>query len=365
MKIAIVTNYKLGYGGGGEVWVIAVSQRLVASGHRVDVYVPEDPTIPTVPCPTGVRVLEYVSPAYTCLVRLGLRNFVAPFIRPGLLPNYDVVYFTSIFHVRASRENVTSTIVGTHDFYVPNRMPSRDILRTIPLLMWCRASRHRSVRFHSLGAPISAELERFGLKFFEIGNFAPPGQIRPDVSDTFRLLYVGRVSRRKGARLLFEFAKRVGGRPEVELAVVGAVDPEFDDVAKAVGSAHRNVHVLGRVPDVRLSSLLSHTDLTIHLSDREADPFVPIESLVSGIPVVSTWQPLSRLYPQSGVSICARSLPALEASVGVYLSRWRASKQEYLEYKRGVQETYRSLLSSEVNLTRLCHAFENARGAPL
>ena len=106
----------------------------------------------------------------------------------------------------------------------------------------------------------------------------PPG-------DRFRVLFVGALSIRKGARYLFQ-AFRELPHPKKELVIVGTVDDEVKSLAAEFRDL--NVKFLGVVPNMKLKHLYSSSYVFVLPSVEEGLAMVMAEAMACGCPVIAT-----------------------------------------------------------------------------
>ncbi len=106
------------------------------------------------------------------------------------------------------------------------------------------------------------------------------------------LLFCGRLDRQKGPELLiatFAAARRLPGLEDAQLIVVG--NGPLKDVAQQAAHAAgvaQATHFVGPVDHDALPRLMAGADVLLLTSAYEGAPFVVLESLACGLPVVST-----------------------------------------------------------------------------
>jgi glycosyltransferase involved in cell wall biosynthesis len=102
-------------------------------------------------------------------------------------------------------------------------------------------------------------------------------------SRPLRVLYLGTLSRRKGAVEALDAARHLAGRP-VQFVFVGG-DPE--DLAAAGGDLP-NAHYHGRVPRSRVGEFLDDADVFLFPTHSDGFGMTQIEALASGLPVIAS-----------------------------------------------------------------------------
>jgi glycosyltransferase involved in cell wall biosynthesis/phosphoheptose isomerase len=128
----------------------------------------------------------------------------------------------------------------------------------------------------------------------DLEMFTPGGPVEPRVPGRRRILYVGRLVRRKGVGNVISALPRL---PGVELVVAGGPersrleeDPEgrrLGALAKELGVADR-VQLRGRVERERLPELIRSADAVVTVPWYEPFGIVPLEAMACGVPVIAT-----------------------------------------------------------------------------
>jgi glycosyltransferase involved in cell wall biosynthesis len=104
-------------------------------------------------------------------------------------------------------------------------------------------------------------------------------------ADLFRVLFVGGLSIRKGARYLFE-AFRDFPHPCKELVIVGAIADEVRPLVASFGDL--NVKILGPIPNMELNRIYSTSHAFVLPSIEEGLGMVMAEALACGCPVIAS-----------------------------------------------------------------------------
>ena len=126
------------------------------------------------------------------------------------------------------------------------------------------------------------------------------------------LLYIGRLSARKGVQLLVPLLFRCLKEQDAELIIAGKNEMFMMPLLKIQGNLCKNVKVLGFVPDTNLPELYNYADLFLMPSlVMESFGITAIESLACATPVVAT---------KSG------ALPEIIKCGGVITSLWEFPK---------------------------------------
>ncbi|MGC2759179.1 glycosyltransferase family 4 protein, partial [Candidatus Binatus sp.] len=107
---------------------------------------------------------------------------------------------------------------------------------------------------------------------------------QPKGDRTFRVLFVGTVSLRKGLPYLFE-ALAGFGHPEVELCVIGALEAEMRPLMAKYEGTYR---YLGAVPRGELHKHYSQASVLVLPSIEEGLALVQAQAMACGVPVIAT-----------------------------------------------------------------------------
>lgn len=142
-----------------------------------------------------------------------------------------------------------------------------------------------------------------------------PEQFRPQPdrvdSDTFRVLFVGKIGLRKGVRYLLEaWAKLSLG--DAELVLVGPTDEAGKALLGRYGAMCRSV---GAVPHHEVQRWFSRSDVFVFPSLAEGSALVTYEALASGLPVVTTPNSGSVVDEGCGFVVPERDTDALAKSI--------------------------------------------------
>lgn len=119
-----------------------------------------------------------------------------------------------------------------------------------------------------------------------IPNFLPDEffDSMPDdkaISDSIKsVLFVGRVEEEKGCDVIYEAAKRF---PDIQFNLLGYISDEFKKLERP-----SNVNLPGEVSNEQVKAEMLKSDLLLFPSRTEGFPYVVIEAMACGLPVIST-----------------------------------------------------------------------------
>lgn len=118
--------------------------------------------------------------------------------------------------------------------------------------------------------------------------FTPNGTLHPSVSDTeFTLLYIGRLSPRKGLELLLWSLLELSEETKLLIGGTGRHRERLEDLTSNLG-LEEQVEFLGFVPREELPSLYRSADVFVLPSTYEGFGLVVLEAMACGTPVVGT-----------------------------------------------------------------------------
>ena len=178
-------------------------------------------------------------------------------------------------------------------------------------------------------------------------------------SSAFVLIAVGALEERKGHRHAIDALGLLPGDVHLFVAGSGEAREKLSARAAAAGVAGR-VHFLGQRTDV--SSLLADADCLVLSSELEATPYVIVEAMAAGLPVVASGifgipelveeGVTGLLVPPGDPAAIARAIAALAADPAIRRRMGAAARRRYEErftLERFVAETvavYRELLDA-------------------
>ncbi|MBO8181093.1 MAG: glycosyltransferase family 4 protein [Archaeoglobus sp.] len=153
------------------------------------------------------------------------------------------------------------------------------------------------------------------------------------------LLYVGRLSARKGVQLLTPLLFKCLKEYDAELIIAGKDEMFMLPLLKLQGSLCKKVRVLGFIPDANLPELYNHADLFLMPSlTMESFGITAIESLACATPVVATRAgALPKIIKSGGVATNLWEFPKVIANL---LSNPDRIRQLGNEGRKFVEEEY-------------------------
>jgi len=333
-RILFVSNYALPHLGGIEVVVDNLARELAGRGHEV-VHVASDGRRPDesegAAASTAYEVIRV--PAYNGLEeRAGVPW---PLFGRGLgtvlgreVPRADVVhvhgllYHNSLAALQLARKSARAVrIVTEHVGHVPYDSAILDGVQAAALASVGRASGSAAEGIVVLNSKVWALVAALAphARLARIPNGIDFVRYRPPVPGekealrralgwdaTPRVLFVGRLVRKKGVDLACAAVARLG--PHAHLVIVGPGD--LDPKLRAA-----NVEVLGAQDPERVAELYRAADVFLLPSRGEGFPLSAQEAMASGLPVVLLDDPIYRPYLTEGTRTAPADPEALARAV--------------------------------------------------
>jgi starch synthase len=113
-----------------------------------------------------------------------------------------------------------------------------------------------------------------------LGRFKP----QPKRDSIFRILFVGKLSVRKGVGYLVEAVRQLGSR-QCEVWLIGGIDKNMKPFLRAFPG---NVQYLGTMPKEKLAECYSQASVLVLPSIEDGFGLVQAEAMACGIPVIAT-----------------------------------------------------------------------------
>jgi len=342
-RVAIVSKFSLSFGGGGEHWIQKVAQYLTQNGYHVTFFIPD--IYKNEKNDDKFEVKYYYSRTVRIFSKLNLLNFAWPFILFNIKEeDYDIVYIPSIYAVRFIFSFRGKILLGTHDYYLPNSIISRDIFLIFPKAI-IKALNRGNVFVHAINKVIYEELKKYTQQIILAGTFPfnIPENLRIDEGEKFQVLFMNALNKRKGADLLPAIVTKLNslGLKDIEFVIIGRIQGKNKSLTSFLSHLPENTKYLGFVSEEVKEMELSRSSLFLFLSSREAAPLSLMEALSYGIPVVSVWKPLSRLIPEYYYhkKICVqadRSYDSIADKVLEFYYKWQSNKSLYKQFKHDI-----------------------------
>lgn len=157
-------------------------------------------------------------------------------------------------------------------------------------------------------------LEQFHIDSIKVPNFIEESTITnqpKEIRDTFsRIFFVGRVSKEKGAREIYELAQRF---PDKLFALAGGIVPPVDTWKKTA-----NIQLMGRLTSDNVIRLLDQSDLFLFPSHSEGFSLALMEAMARGVPCLafdSVGANEDMLADGCGITVPYKDVDAMEQAI--------------------------------------------------
>lgn len=334
LRLLLFSKVHLSHAGGGELLVAELARRLRYLGWRIDILTTslgaagdftmadEGIVYRTI---TTIRGIGLPTPG-------GLRSLVAAARACDIIYFVDsAIYDWLMLFIRVlCRKRV---LIGFHGSLLQDR-PLHDL--------YVKVVKRLAVKYfdacHVLNAHDARILKAWGSRLVApIRSGVDAEKFHPAVSKPrgpkFTVLFVGRLSREKGADVLLRAIRALNGQglaPCLRFVLAGTGEEERE--VQRLAKKEANVEHLGYVPHDRLPPLYSNAHLLVLPSRREALPLVLLEAHASGLPVVASNLPGSRevvIDGETGTLIPAGDGEALARGIHYWYSMWNAAPDKF------------------------------------
>lgn len=352
MRFAFIIPARVSNGGGAERWAETVALNLSARGHSVDLYVPQDRSLSPYSGLAFQREIAFKSRLYNFLKRVRLTGYYPALMFVRLPARYDAVYSTSMFPILTFASVASPLIIGTHDAFISTSPISIDNFQLIPQSLYRFIRKGRQTIIHSLNALTTQKFRHAPWPVKEIPIFVSSIPIEPTDYELFRVVFIGTLERRKGADLLIGAISALSARTGTKFTVIGKIPPTSLKLYAKLREFPQFEH-LGSLTNKGKFEVLATASLCLHLSRRETSPAVPLEALLAGVPVLSTWWPLSKILQSSGLQIVPENSRAVAEAIEANYARWNSSRKFYLDWRHKLQAEVTSKLERSDRLERV------------
>ena len=347
LSILFITPVNLGYPGGAERWLCEVGMRLRERGHNVGIlytnWTPERTLVMDITSlPKDIKLYEcsFVKPPLRGMALIDLSS-----IR-RLLNDYDLSYMLAYspneLQIRFFRRLIQKTLIaGIHSFL---NLESDFIHRLyLPL---CLFGMRAFDAIHVLNKYMLSLFRKNGFKnVFLIPNGVDTGEYElcypPWDSETFTVLFSGRLTRDKGADILIDIIRRakISSNQEVKFVIAGT-GPLKKSIEK-IAEEFRNVEYLGYVDRDVLKQVYRRAHLLLVPSRSEGMPLRVLEAQSCGLPVVGSRIPGIIDIVENGKNgrlVTVNDIDGFVMAIREYYLLWKGSPEKYYEMNRNIRE---------------------------
>ena len=334
-NILLLSHYALPHLGGIEVVVDALAREFVALGHQVT-HISADTKV------AREQPVEQVSPPPYEIIRVPALNLLEnklgvpwPIFDPRLLPRlfqalrtadvvhaHGMLYLPSALGLLWAKKGRHARILTEHVGHVPYENPFVDRIEKIAIASIGRAAARSADAITVLNEKVRAEMAALapGTRCVHIPNGVDMEKYHPPTpgehwrlraalgwDQTPRLLFVGRLVKKKGIDFALATAKRLHGRAHLVVVGPGGLVPDL------------NVEYLGPLPPRQVAELYRAADLFFLPSQGEGFPLTAQEAMASGLPVILAEDKAYEPYLGGGMQTAPRDPRALAAAIETWL----------------------------------------------
>jgi glycosyltransferase involved in cell wall biosynthesis len=347
LNLLFVTPVSINYPGGAERWLYEVSTRLMKRGHDVGILYTD-----WTPGKISVNNSDFSFKD----VKLYRCSFIKPPFRGMALVNifssrkivneYDLSYILAYppneLQVRFFRKFIRKGLVaGIHSFL---NLESDFIHRMyLPLYLFGMRSFDA---IHVLNKHMLDFFRKSGFEnVFLIPNGVDTGEYElcypPWDSETFTVLFSGRLTRDKGADILIDIIRRtkISLNQEVKFVIAGT-GPLKKSIEK-ITEEFRNVEYLGYVDRDVLKQVYRRAHLLLVPSRSEGMPLCVLEAQSCGLPVVGSRIPGIIDIVEDGSSgrlVTVNDVRGFVMALKEYYMLWKEFPEKYYEMNKKIRE---------------------------
>lgn len=365
MKITFYTPINLKYGGGGEYSLMEMSEYLSQRGHNVTIFTLYPPSELSLNQIEIEKSIDYQSFPYLKFRRgTALPN---PFALKKIIAQFnssDIVYLPfsppnelTFGMLRELRRIKTPIICGFRTFlrYAILLQRIYEYLIKYGLIF--------TDAFHTLNLNTERLLKNWGYSnVYYIPNAVHSDRFKlclhPSYSNTFNVLYIGRLSEDKGVDVfvdVIEYINMSFKLSDIRFVVAGSGPYEWS--VKRMAKRYNNFVYLGVIPHNSISQVYRKGHILVALSRVEGMPRNVLEAFSCGLPVVGSNIPgIADLIIQgeNGVLLRSRNVKAIAEVIMRYYSLWKERPEEYYEMNKRI----RSMTVEKYDWDRTMKLFE-------
>ncbi|MGB9703220.1 MAG: glycosyltransferase family 4 protein [Candidatus Micrarchaeales archaeon] len=250
---------------------------------------------------------------------------------PDFFSNFLIILFSKILGKK--------TILGFHDpdiFSTKSRIKKIKRFFDISLIGFFDS-------FHILTKAQIEKLKTYKNKKFLIPNFYDKKleKFSPKYENEFRALFIGRLSKQKGADLLPIIAKDLENE-KIKFIVIGEGEEKEKIKEKIEELKLKNISLLGFVKEDKKIEELKKASLLIFPSRFETFPLTIVDALACGLPFVGFKIKEAEEISTKENSYLAKPFDVKEFEEGIkfFYRKWK-EKNEYIKLRRKIKESSR------------------------
>jgi len=257
---------------------------------------------------------------------------------PDFFSNFQILFFSKILKKKV--------VLGFHDpdiFVTFSKL--KKLKRFFDFLLFDFFD-----AFHILTKTQFEKLKSYKNKKFLIPNFYDKTleKIYPKKEKKFTAIFIGRLTKQKGAELIPEIAKTL---KEINFVVLGEGEEREEIEKKIKEEKIKNLHLFGFVNEEEKIKQLKKASLLIFPSRFETFPLVIVDALACGIPFVAFSIPEIKELSTKQNSYLAKDFDVNDFKKGIkfFFEKWKKSKEEYLKLRMKIKQQAKVFSISKVS----------------
>ncbi len=369
MKILFYDQFSLKFGGGGEIWLINVAQRLAKRGIDIQIL-----TTSKVVQNAGPVSITDILPEKQLFEVVELKSFTTPLGFPIIhltelnkllqrIATSDVIYYIhsipllEILILLVSKARFGNRIIAVYEGPL---QPQKLLLRFIRLFTARLLIKLGTCDgHHVLNEADKRLLRSFGaqnvrvipngvdLSLFELASDQESGL-------PFQVLFVGRLSHQKGFDIFCDVVQKVNSEisatEAIRFVVIGS--GELEAMLQDLAKTHTNIEHLPHVAHVKMPGHFSGANLLVAPYRYEGQPLAVLEAQACGLPVVATALPGIReaiVNNETGIVVSSGKAVDFVEPILNYYRMWSEDQVRYSTVRAKARE--HSLRFSWDNIT--------------
>ncbi|MEM0286498.1 MAG: glycosyltransferase family 4 protein [Candidatus Parvarchaeota archaeon] len=381
-NIAIFTGSSLSYFGGGERYVVELSNELINRGFNVTIFTQnyssrQNKSISDVKKNIKAKVIIYPVVPFPFGPTLPIfSRFIMSELRgTDIIYNIDESLFTNFLLYKFSEKSGAKYIYGMHtpmSFLFENKGAKNKITRFMwlfyryPLRMFFRS---KIKNIHVLNEEQFTNLKKIGFSgnIYKIPNFVydteAPIELKR-ISNEFIVIFTALMDVYvKGIDLLKDIiALTLKVEPNIKFYITGSEGNAHDILSSILNKYPNNVRYFGFVNNKELNNLRNKASLCILTSRIESFSLSILESQIHGLPCVAfDISGPSEIVKEEfqGKLIRPYDIVSFAEAIIFYYREWRDNKMKYVDNMRVIHEYVKRNFSKNEIIPRILNMFNS------
>jgi glycosyltransferase involved in cell wall biosynthesis len=348
LKVTFVDPVDIRYMGGGEIWLLKITNLLYQKGYNVRIISFKsncDVRQKVMEMPEAVDYIHYDGVRFPRGNPLPSIHSMPKFLSE--LMDTDLIYFYEYppneFILYLFKHKIIKPIIaGFHTSLDPNH----NLLHAIYYPIFIKALKLFSA-YHVMNSYLKKILHYWG---FKTVYFIPNGVDTKEFtlyyssrnSETFNVLFAGRLTLEKGPDILIKIIRYVNEELKIQnIKFIVAGSGPFRSTLKEIMPKYKNVNYLGFVHPKLLPNVYKNAHIFLIPSKTEGMPLSLLEAQSCGLPAIGSNIPgISDVIVnrKTGRLIHPGNIASFAEAIKEYYLLWRHSPEQYYEMSRTIRE---------------------------